>query len=90
MTTIKTNPVPVMERTWRVHECLFKMVEIKRLLQGVVDPNYPLQSVWETNDVGDLWCDLRTNIAAIYVDFLEQEKMMDKNVIPLQDGTEVS
>lgn len=63
----------ITEQKQQVHDCLKKLVEIKLILQNIADLDYPKKSVWQTNEVGESWCDLRTNVASIYIDFLEME-----------------
>lgn len=72
MKTNQTAPT-VAEQKRQIHDCLRKLVEIKLTLQSIADPDHPRESVWYFNEVGELWCDLRTNIASIYIDFLEME-----------------
>ncbi len=76
----------VAEQKQQIHDCLRKLVEIKLTLQSIADPDQPKKNIWYSNDVGGLWCDLRTNIAAIYIDFLEMEVSVLEEI---QRGKEV-
>lgn len=69
----KTTAPSIAEQKRQIHDCLRKLVEIKLTLQSIADPGHPKESVWYSNEVGELWCDMRTNIAGIYIDFLEKE-----------------
>lgn len=63
----------ITEQKRQIHDCLLKLVEIKLILQDIADPSVPKESVWNSNDVGGFWSELRTNITSIYIDFLELE-----------------
>lgn len=69
----KLTAPTIVEQRQQIHDCLRKLVEIRLTLLNIADPDHPKESVWLLNEVGELWCDLRTNIAAIYIDFLEME-----------------
>lgn len=77
----------VAEQKQQIHNCLRKLVEIKLTLQSIADPDQPKKNIWYSNDIGELWCDLRTNIAAIYIDFLEMEVSVLEEI---QRGKEVT
>lgn len=74
MQTTKVNSAStVAEQRALIHDCLRKLVEIKLILQSIPEPLQPKESVWMSNRTGESWCDIRSNIAAIYTDFLEKE-----------------
>lgn len=56
-----------------IHNCLEKLVEIKTTLESIPAPALPKENVWQAACTGEAWCELRTNITAIYVDFIEKE-----------------
>lgn len=72
MPTVKVTPAStVAEQTQQIHDCLQKLVEIKLILVNIPEPGSPKENLWLLNEVGEHWSKLRTNLAEIYVDFLE-------------------
>ncbi len=63
----------VADQRQLIHNCLEKLVEIKTTLEKIPAPTLPKESVWRAACTGEAWCELRTNITAIYVDFIEKE-----------------